>query len=1428
VDLSQACAKIVSGDDIVGSAFFVASDTLITCAHNVANIAVGDSVLLSYLGEIVEARVKHKDPEVFPERFPPWPFPDLAVLQVDGEIGTAIPLCDGIPPPREVELHSFGFHPAGELGGESLVLKYGLLGYADEHRAEPRLMLRGVIPLGYSGAPVWIDGEDCVVGMITYTDQASLSGGATPSVELVKSTTVLEKYLRREQPALQLDETLRHAEIPVDSVSAPVPSPRRISEQVASMREVPHDALVSAVAESPLPLRLEPEIPDDASLQGVGDAAIAALLDKADGERRRGHFHVARSYVAQALADESFEHATRKMRGRALRAEATSKLDLEADWSDAEAIAKLARDLAGDSSDQRILESSIVALRDGPGQALGILQGESAKEIVMWAGYVLQLKRMADCIDALTSLAPDDQDIGNVQRLLSLAYAFQRDRDAALRHAQRALRLNPEDVRVQFVAGFVLTMSAFPPSLWPDELMSWPQPLHPDMVVTGESITKALQQAADIFDGILADSDVQGMEREHIEIWKLASYALDPKRHDSASSYAKALVERPMPNFRAIPWVQMMRLSVEVAPALRLTEERVERKTAIAEEVLVVATEALRTGNPSRAESILRENVQAFEGEYADARRRFFLIESLIDQDRFSDAREEAASLSMGRDEVMLMIAQAESGVSKDTATIKLELERSYARTHNPMFLVNRCDIASVEKDWQYIADRAEELLSKVDTVVAARLAIYGCYNAGRNQEARKLASEYAARHPGNVPPDLIRIEALARERLGDPAAIDLFNRLVEAEPIERNILLLGNILIMHGDFAAVDVLARRLSGLSQLSSEIALRFAAWLRLQNREMAIELWRTAIRQEVPDEYVLLAYTLAMQLGVENEAESIRAAMQRLGTAREHGVSLLPQAEAIEALRRSVERNAEIGQSYRRGEIPVHFLCSVTNANLVKTHAVIPKRNSERKPQDWTAVYVRHGGRRSLPETSLPSGRPLMDATSYLLAERYGVTDSIVSTFGGIYVPDNLAAILAAALADSMPMQLNRRDVLKRLGQRIKSQQFEQIPRSHGLVPAVYEFAIQSDAKVVDWLPKTEPVSGIPLTEQPEYATKFGLTIRSLVEALKTWGELSEVRYREALERLGNLALDPIGEAPLPGMSLALAYNVPESLEEAGLLDLVARVFRVSVEESWVQHLMAEIHEDENREQDVIWVREVIERLRRGLDQTRAIAVVSPTSMTDGPVDETPEGRSLLCLVTAPLAGDDFIICDDRFVTAQRVREDGRQVVALYDVLVHLDATGVLSHERFLEILMDMKRSGLFYVPVLPEEILSCVSDAVVSADGYLTENQEMSALRCYVAYALLDDDALFPRSNPDAPVQLGQLPFIADLQAAVRGAILDLLANDSAENLSRADWVRENLAPSGLVGFGMARVAPPELSLDMEPVLYLSSLLTDND
>jgi tetratricopeptide (TPR) repeat protein len=1019
VDLSQACAKIVSGDDIVGSAFFVAPDTLITCAHNVAHISVGESVSLSYLGEIVDARVTHKDPEVFSEHFPPWPFPDLAVLQVDGEIGTAIPLCDGIPPPREVELHSFGFHLAGELGGESLVLKYGLLGYADDHREEPRLMLHGAIPLGYSGAPVWINGEDCVVGMITYTDHENLSGGATPSVELVKSTTVLEKYLRREQPALQLDETLRLTEIPVDSVSAPVPSPRRMSEQVARMREVPHDPPTGTVAESPLPLRPEPEISADTSLQNAGDGAIAALLDKADGERRRGHFQLSRSYVAQALADEIFEHATREMRARALRAEATSRLDLESDWPGAEAFAKLARDLAGDSPHQRILESSIVALRDGPEEALGVLRGESAKEIVMWAGYALQLKRIADCIAALDSLPPADQDIGNVQRLLSLANAFQRDQDAALRHAQRALRLSPEDVRVQFVAGFVLTMSAFPASLWPDELMSWPQPLHPDMVVTGEGISKALQQAVDIFDGILADSDVQGMEREHIEIWKLASYALDPKRHDAASSYAKALVERSTPNFRAIPWVQMMRLSIDVAPTLRLIEERIESKTAIAEEVLVVATEALRAGNPSRAESILRENVQAFEGEYADARRRFFLIESLIDQNRFSDAREEATSLSLGRDEVMLMIAQAESAVSKDTATVKLELESSYARTHNPMFLVNRCDIASVEKDWQYIADRAEELLSSVDTVVAARLAIYGCYNAGRNQEARKLASEYAERHPGNVPPDLTRIEALARERLGDPSAIDLFNRLVEAEPTERNILLLGNILIMHGDFAAVDVLARRLSNLSNLSAETALRFATWLRLQNREMAIELWRAAIRQEVPDEFVLLAYTLAMQLGVESEAESIRAAMQRLGAAKEHGVSLLPQAEAIEALRRSVERNAEIGQSYRRGEIPVHFLCSVTNANLVKTHAVIPKRNSERKPQDWTAVYVRHGGRRSVPETHLPTGRPLVDATSYLLAEQYGVTDSIISTFGGIYVADNLAAILTAALADSMP-------------------------------------------------------------------------------------------------------------------------------------------------------------------------------------------------------------------------------------------------------------------------------------------------------------------------------------------------------------------------------------------------------------------------
>ena len=191
--LAPHCAQVTCAG-ATGSAFFVHSRFLLTAAHNVASLAIGDTVRV--VGERVnhEAVLVVREPQDVPEQ---RVFPDVALLELDDDVGVPVTFDYDNVSAYEKCL-SFGYPIATGEGGEHKTLeiegqRYLDVGNIDQYRLGFRDFR--VVP-GVSGSPVIRDSTGGVIGLLTLTrDRTKDEGGyATPVEFLVRAIPQLLEW----------------------------------------------------------------------------------------------------------------------------------------------------------------------------------------------------------------------------------------------------------------------------------------------------------------------------------------------------------------------------------------------------------------------------------------------------------------------------------------------------------------------------------------------------------------------------------------------------------------------------------------------------------------------------------------------------------------------------------------------------------------------------------------------------------------------------------------------------------------------------------------------------------------------------------------------------------------------------------------------------------------------------------------------------------------------------------------------------------------------------------------------------------------------------------------------------------------------------------------------------------------------------------
>lgn len=323
------------------------------------------------------------------------------------------------------------------------------------------------------------------------------------------------------------------------------------------------------------------------------------------------------------------------------------------------------------------------------------------------------------------------------------------------------------------------------------------------------------------------------------------------------------------------------------------------------------------------------------------------------------------------------------------------------------------------QQNWDYIADHAKQLIEEIGTSEALRLAIIGTYNAKRYARCLDLLNEYQGFFKQRKLPNQLRqLKISCQCLLGILSeGVNEAEELAHDKPTTQNLILLAEAYFSKGDLKNLAIVARKLLDCSDLSTEQLLRIAHWVRLEDQQLAQFFWKRVKNQTITDEYVMTAYILGHQLGLEGELETLATRMMQLGHEERCGIQALTFDDTISLIKQQREHQEKIFDIYQNGETPIHIIVEEINELLVTFyHDILQTNEKKPSPKNQFALLARHGGRvlsDGFPK-NLPKWRLNLDITAVLLAAHLEILSDVEKVFQPLRIPAELMPALLLML------------------------------------------------------------------------------------------------------------------------------------------------------------------------------------------------------------------------------------------------------------------------------------------------------------------------------------------------------------------------------------------------------------------------------
>lgn len=1039
----------------------------------------------------------------------------------------------------------------------------------------------------------------------------------------------------------------------------------------------------------------------------------------------------------------------------------------------------------------------------------------------MRAALLLEVGRREDAHNLIEQTIAENNANAETFRLASLFHLTNSELEIAAASIQKALTLEPNWVRLKFVAGMIHYFQALSPIAVPRVIVDYPLPIDWMLVKYDETSSSHLREAEQLF-ASLAEVPSKFGQNNVVDTWRLACLMNDHDRQEEALLLCRQMIDTDPTSFPALSWATVRRLDINFDRSRKALEKGRSANTLSLDEILVLAGIYSLKEEFDVALHLLEDTRNHFLEQTADPIWAVWYTQTLIRLDRFNEALHLVQTLpdSEAYDPVRAVVIGHQAIQTQDWKLFVQHHLDSFERTHSPFALLDACMALYQQETWDLFAQYAEQLVDTVGTDEVYRIAITGLYNAQKFERCLILIDRCIEQfRTPRLRQELGQIRVACLRLLGKFAeALEEAQVIVDNNPSISNRMNLITLCYETGDYQAVSFHAQNMVE-SDLHPRTSLILAQLVSSENIPLAQQFWRKAVSDELPDELLGIAFGLVFKLGLEAESEGIHRRLFSAQAYQQHGIQAIHTKEELLTIFDKVgRRNTEIQQSYVSGVLPTHFFAQELNISLVELyHSQLVQQEVVPAPLSSSPLYIRHGGRPLLegfPE-NVPNIRLSMDITAILLAAHLNILEQVEKAFAPLIIPADVLPSLTDMVDRVQVHQLSvieeneqlvdlvHRGLLKVATRDVLAtsedeEVDESISRLDDDWKALFKAAKVRRGFLLTFVPPTT-LGETELSEEVSISSeilKHLLNCRTLAQTLRDRGIITRQRHQRALRSLATLAND------YPGMSVpsrdAVIFcddAIVNSLAGSGILEPACTSFKaVYISQNRLDEAYAVLALERQRKETIAWLKSLQERLLRGIKGGRYIAL---SALIDDE-EKAPIIRSFYSLIkqTDHQEGD-LVWIDDRYSTHFSAVGTA-PIVGINDILKLLVARKVMSPVQYYDSLTRLRAANVRYIPVHSDEVLFYLKEALREHEDTLEieETHALTTLRRYVAACIVRRQDL---QLPPVPEQItnpsGEVDFILSLNRMIQHTLLEVwqtITDPQARRLF-AEWILTHLA-----------------------------------
>ncbi|MCB0252761.1 MAG: hypothetical protein KDI55_03460 [Anaerolineae bacterium] len=992
------------------------------------------------------------------------------------------------------------------------------------------------------------------------------------------------------------------------------------------------------------------------------------------------------------------------------------------------------------------------------------------------------------------------QEHGNAEtyRILSLVYLSNGDLDQAQLAIQKAAELQPTWVAIQYAAAVIDYYSALSPVALPGQLVPWPNPTEWMLVKRDNESLERLSRADSVFTVLSDMPDENARERERLRIWQLASLANLPDRQGAAIQLCTRILATNPASYPAIAWAVARNWDIDLLASQQALEKTVREHSAQVSDVLALTHCHLRFSQVAKARSLLNSTVAIFGTPQDISIWQLTLVRVLLENQEYDEVETLIESLEGEmriNAEVLLLSAQAEK--VGEWQTLSTYFGTTYEKTGQPWLLLSYCETEASQGNWEIVANMADQLIETIGTSEALRLVVYATYNAGRYREClSRIDTHVDWFDRKRLPIDIRQIRIMCLRAIGViPEAIHEAENLYHEDSSTENLANLIHLCIEIGDSTKLAILARQLLGRMDASPDLLVNLARLLRLDNPNLARRLWNQANKQEISDELVSSAFSLAIEMGVENGArlQRLQERLFKFGGDNRIGIIVTTTSQMVELITERRQHLEFLDGLYKDGNAPIHLVAEQTGLPLVHLyHSQLVRNTHVPDPLRQPMLLARHAGKTEVefsPE-QIDNWRLHLDITAVLLAEHFGILEIAENTFAPLFIPSSTMPALLYMEDRLQQYQLDRIEAAREIGRYVQERRISVLDEDSetfavnvDLVEqlghdwaSLYEASVLNDGYFCCYLPpKKNDLSGNPAT-LPEGVDRHLVNAAAVLQVLFDEGCIAQTDLENAVKRLGTEGNLCNGYGKLrSGTKLFCLGSVAQLLAQAGMLPVICHHFQVIIASRDIDHLQWEIQAFHDAQETATWVHDLRERISQGIKS--GIYQIIPDSARfretfAGDRSTHPYETCILSLLSFEPSEGDLIWADDRYVNGYAHR-DGVPIVGINEILNALREKEAITEDAYYDFSHRMRAANVRFVMPSSKEIRYHLKQARIE-NGSVIETLPLKVLRKYVSAILLQGNLLQRPPLPEGTSNpTGEVLYIAELSRAVAQTLIDV-------------------------------------------------------